>query len=75
MDACLRDVWRASVAGVSATARLLPPSSLLLLTTTPPPPATLLSPPQLVYQGEALVDLLVRCRGHHYLEFKAVEGG
>ncbi|PNW77176.1 hypothetical protein CHLRE_10g425550v5 [Chlamydomonas reinhardtii] len=31
--------------------------------------------PKLVYQGEALVDLLVRCRGHHYLEFKAVEGG
>ncbi|EFJ43075.1 hypothetical protein VOLCADRAFT_106962 [Volvox carteri f. nagariensis] len=30
--------------------------------------------PKLVYQAEPLVDLLVRCRCHHYLEFKAVEG-
>ncbi|GIL72295.1 hypothetical protein Vretimale_19967 [Volvox reticuliferus] len=30
--------------------------------------------PKLVYQSEPLVDLLVRCRCHHYLEFKAVEG-
>lgn len=29
---------------------------------------------QLVYQGEALVDLLVHCRCHHYVEFKAVDG-
>ncbi|KAG2497909.1 hypothetical protein HYH03_004174 [Edaphochlamys debaryana] len=31
--------------------------------------------PKLVYQAEPLVDLLVRCRCHHYLEFKALEGG
>ncbi|GIL64912.1 hypothetical protein Vafri_18748 [Volvox africanus] len=30
--------------------------------------------PKLVYQSEPLVDLLVHCRCHHYLEFKAVEG-
>jgi hypothetical protein len=30
--------------------------------------------PKLVYQAEPLVDLLVKCRCHHYLEFKAVEG-
>ncbi|KXZ56121.1 hypothetical protein GPECTOR_1g101 [Gonium pectorale] len=29
---------------------------------------------QVLYAAEPLVDLLVRCRCHHYLEFKAVEG-
>lgn len=30
--------------------------------------------PQLVYQAEPLVDILVKAKAHHYLEFKRVEG-
>jgi hypothetical protein len=29
---------------------------------------------QVLYQGEAMVDLLVACQAHNYLEFKLIEG-
>jgi hypothetical protein len=36
--------------------------------------AVLLCWPQVLYQGEGMVELLVACQAHHYLEFKLIEG-